>query len=58
MKSYSSRKFLLVTIAIGILTVGLFFGKIDAGNFVIGLCTILGLYLGANTVSTSLEKKS
>ncbi len=58
MKDYKSRKFLLVVISVGLLTAGLYFGKIDAGNYVVGLVTLIGLYLGANTVSASLNKNN
>ena len=55
--NYSSRKFILVLISLGILTAGLFTKFIDASNFVIGLIAMTTAYLGANTIETKLGGK-
>ena len=55
--NYSSRKFLLVCVAVVLLTVGLFFKLIDATNYVWGLIALVTAYLGANTVQTKLGGK-
>ena len=55
--SYSSRKFLLVCIAVVLLTVALFMGLVDATNYVWGLVALVTAYLGVNAVQTKLGGK-
>lgn len=47
---YSSRKFLLSVIAMGVSATSLFMDIIDGGTWVAALSLILGLYGAANVV--------
>jgi hypothetical protein len=51
MKEFKSRKFLLTLIGIGVLTCAFFAtSKLDAGNFVLGICGLIGAYITGNAV--------
>ena len=47
-EEYKSRKFVAYASSAIILTIGLFTGFIDAGNYTIGIVSLTGLYIGGN----------
>lgn len=57
LKNYSSRKFLVICIGIAEITIALYTNYITGGEFVTGLVSLIGLYLGANTLTTKMEHK-
>lgn len=55
---YNSRKFVLACFFAASTTVGLYFGHIDAGNYIVAIGLVLGLYGSANVASKKVTNDS